>query len=304
MFIFSEHSFKLRNKIAVKIISPHPKSTVDFTYICIYHRIELFENILWPSLHPSLKANHEIIFINNTDSNVCITKILKTICFYARGKYLIIIHPDIELPKNWNYTLNTIKDKGYMTILGNAGVDIYCDPIGFSFQKYHFEKQDNIFGKFSKPKLAYALDEQLLILPISFINNKIIQFDVGLKGFGLYGSDLCIQAIWRGLYPIALSCEIIHHQFKSGSHFNWLNNIDGKNILLYLRKKWQFLKMPYFNTYSILFGKSFLGTKGLYQHYINILKNNNQKRIVLNALERQWITGRLVGLFETNELFS
>jgi hypothetical protein len=144
---------------------------------------------------------------------------------------LIFTHQDVYLPPNWCSDLaESIKrlDMGPTNwgVLGAWGVSTTRKGAGFMFC--------NAFGKtlghsFSEPKEVQTLDEVLLI----FRKSSGLRFDENLKGFHLYGSDLCLTANSMMLKNYAVSAFCLHNSTNYHAFPK-----DFWSSYKYLRKKW------------------------------------------------------------------
>lgn len=149
----------------------------------------------------------EYLYFDNKNSNVYdgysgINRAIRE----AQGEYLIFCHQDIIFHDDQRYQLEQclteleVLDSTW-AIAGNAGRDEhgYCavrisDPNGANVREGQF------------PYSVSSLDENFLV--INRKNN--IGCSVGLSGFHLYGTDLCLNAIDLGYKAYAIDFHLLH----------------------------------------------------------------------------------------------
>lgn len=136
----------------------------------------------------------------------------------ARGRYIIICHQDIQL-LNDNYwdLLNCISNVEKIDpkwgVLGNAG-GINLNSLAIRISDPHGSDTSRN-GPF--PVKVKSLDENFLV--VNSVSNLSVSKDI--RGFHLYGVDLCIMADILGY-----SCYVIDFHLKHNSGGNTLNNDD------------------------------------------------------------------------------
>lgn len=136
---------------------------------------------------------------NQFDAYQAISHFLKI----SRGKYIIIVHQDVRAIDNREKLLQCIdglnkKDSNW-ALCGNAGAKGYHQEVVYIKYPSHTEQSIDL------PQKVNSLDENFLLIKKS--SNMTISPD--LKGFHLYGTDLCIIANFLGYscYVIAFMAE-------------------------------------------------------------------------------------------------
>jgi hypothetical protein len=149
--------------------------------------------------------NCEYLVADNTKSNEfdayeAISIFLKI----AKGEFLIIVHQDVRLIDNYEKLSACLidlecKDNNW-AICGNAGAKGYHQSVLHISHNSHKETSKNL------PIKVNSLDENLLIIKSS--SNITISPD--LKGFHLYGTDLCIIAHFLGYTCYVIEFMLLH----------------------------------------------------------------------------------------------
>jgi hypothetical protein len=149
----------------------------------------------------------------------------------ATNEILVFAHTDVYLPKGWLTTLAshlkalTRVDPNW-GVLGICGISLAGEIVGHLYST----GSQVTFGKpFDKPVETVSLDEVLLVIRRS----SGVRFDENLRGFHLYGTDLCLEARRRGLKSYIISAFCIHNSngVRSLPFSFW-------RAYFYLRKKW------------------------------------------------------------------
>ena len=149
----------------------------------------------------------EYLYIDNCD--VCsfdayegINKFLRE----ANGKYIIICHQDVVLTDD-NYQdlsrrLEQLGEKdGKWGICGNAGA------AGPNHVVYHLTyPNEGLKSKGKFPLKVSSLDENFLILKSS----AYLSVSTDLRGFHLYGTELCLQAELHGYSAYVIEFNLTH----------------------------------------------------------------------------------------------
>lgn len=149
----------------------------------------------------------ERIPVDNTENRLSAAQALNRGISRARGEVLICCHQDIRFPPDWLERLESqlaeieAKDKRW-GVLGTFG----------KWQKrYYGHVVDHRPGRGRSrcgplPAVVQTLDENCLILR----RDSGLSFDEYMDGFHLYGVDLCLEAMARGLVNYALDCCVDH----------------------------------------------------------------------------------------------
>jgi glycosyltransferase involved in cell wall biosynthesis len=115
----------------------------------------------------------------------------------ANGEVLVFIHQDVYLPAGWFQQVEAAINRlaggnPNWGVLGIYGVTAAGEPRG---HLYCNANQCALGQPIQEPAEVATLDEVVLIIR----KNSSLQFDNGLKGFHLYGTDLCLSAQQQGL---------------------------------------------------------------------------------------------------------
>lgn len=131
----------------------------------------------------------------------------------AKNDLIIFSHQDVLLPKNWDLSLlesiNYLKENSLnWGVLGCYGVTsqglkkgfIYCNANG-----------GYIGEPFMAPQPVQTLDEINLIIRKS----SGLRFDEKLKGYHLYGTDICLAAKEEGLNAYVIPALCLHNSTQT-----------------------------------------------------------------------------------------
>lgn len=160
---------------------------------------------------------------NEFDAYQAISRFLKM----ASGEYIIIVHQDVRLIDNiekLELCLSELeaKDKNW-GVCGNAGFKSYKQG------DFHISHKDLVQIGEHLPCLVKSLDENLLIVKAS--TNITISPD--LKGYHLYGTDLCIIANFLGYNCYVIGFMVLH---LSGGNINALKKYAPEFVEQYGQK--------------------------------------------------------------------
>ena len=150
----------------------------------------------------------------------------------ARSDVLVLVHQDVYLPKGWidrvwsALELLEARDPQWAVAgvwggkqAGEFTGHLYCSGLM------------RILGQpLEAPAEVTSLDEVLLILRKS----SGVRFDNQLKGFHMYGTDICLEAKARGLKSYAISAFCIHNT-NGYRMLPW----DFWKSYFFLRRKWK-----------------------------------------------------------------
>jgi len=197
----------------------------SFSLICAVNDEEVLNTNLMAS--PDIKEMHDIVLQANARSAaIALNEGIRK----ARGDILIFAHQDVFLPEGWlntvNQAIHCLNRGSNWAVLGVLGISLHGRGCGYV---YSTGLKRYVGSRMPEPVPVQSLDEMVLILNAC----KGIEFDEGLPGFHLYGTDLCLTA--RALdYPCyALEAFCIH-------------NSNGQRTLppsfwtasVYMRRKW------------------------------------------------------------------
>jgi len=178
---------------------------------------------------PDLKAIPDVIlqrgFANAAEAyNSAIQK--------ASSDLLIFVHQDVYLPAGWvasvEATLSSLAQQDpTWGVLGVWGVKSSGATNGFLYCNATGRVLGDRSTAFAE---VQSLDEVLLIMRKS----SGLTFDQAIKGYHLYGTDLCLEAAHRGLKCYSIPAFCVHN--TNSYHFlPW----QFWKTYLYLRKKWR-----------------------------------------------------------------
>lgn len=137
---------------------------------------------------------------NEFDAYESISHFLKV----ARGEFIIVVHQDVRIKDDKNKLvkcLNELEEKdSTWAICGNAGGVSYHNTVIHISHISHTELTKNL------PLKVKTLDENFLLIKSE--SNITISSD--LKGFHLYGTDLCIIANFLGYSAYVIEFLVLH----------------------------------------------------------------------------------------------
>lgn len=149
----------------------------------------------------------EFIYADNSEKNSFDAyEALNYFLRQAKGKYVIICHQDVLINKdNINDLKNLLSEldvyDSNWAICSNAGAS------GPNHIVYHISYPDDLFmskGKF--PLKVSAVDENFILVK----NEALLKVSNDLKGFHLYGADLCLQAQINGYTTYVIPFNLLH----------------------------------------------------------------------------------------------
>lgn len=147
----------------------------------------------------------ELIAIDNTSNGLSAPAALNQGLKKAIGRIIIFCHQDVIFPQKWAGNLfeqiciveKTHKNWGVLGTFGvarngmfaghivSAGVHFHCLPL---------------------PAEVQSLDEHCLVIR----QDSGLSFDEDLGGFHLYGADICVQSLAKGLTNFAIDACVQH----------------------------------------------------------------------------------------------
>jgi hypothetical protein len=157
----------------------------------------------------------EYIIADNSEGNKL--DAYQAINFFIRvskAKYLIIVHQDVRCIDNRIILEKCLADLSAVdskwAVCGNAGA------IGYHQLVYHLNNAGKIMKNSNLPARVISLDENMLIINMAID----VTASSDLRGFHLYGTDLCIRADFLGY-----NCYVIPFMVKHLSTGN-LKDLD------------------------------------------------------------------------------
>ncbi len=146
----------------------------------------------------------------------------------AKGKYLIVVHQDVRCLDNRQQLTDCLQQltaiDSTWAVCGNAG----C--MGYHEDVMHINIDGKIVTSLNLPGRVTSLDENLLI-----INKSTgVTLSGDLKGFHLYGTDICIVAAVRGYHCYVIPFMVKHLSFGNlkdlKKHIHLFVNAYGKKL--------------------------------------------------------------------------
>ncbi|NJL12972.1 MAG: hypothetical protein HC913_08235 [Microscillaceae bacterium] len=149
----------------------------------------------------------EFLYIDNREKNQYEAFAgLNALLHKARGEYVVLCHQDIELLEDGIEKLDQrIAELNQMdaqwALLGNAGASrIQKMYLHISHRDRRFQSE----GPF--PARVHSLDENFIVLRKA----AHLGFSADLGGFHFYGTDLCLQADFRGYHAYVVDFNVWH----------------------------------------------------------------------------------------------
>jgi hypothetical protein len=150
----------------------------------------------------------------------------------AKSGVIVLIHQDVYLPAGWFQQVEAAINRlahadPHWGVLGVYGVTVAGE---FRGHLYCNANQCALGQPIQEPVEVGTLDEVVLIVR----KDSGLQFDSGLKGFHLYGADICLAARERGLKIYVVPGFCIHNANGYGMFPRafWRG-------YLYMRRKWK-----------------------------------------------------------------
>jgi hypothetical protein len=124
----------------------------------------------------------------------------------AKGEILVFVHQDVYLPEGWincvERAIEVLKDQDpNWAVLGVWGVRNDGGTAGYVYW------QEVGGSQFEGGIEVATLDELVLIVRRS----SALSFDESLRGFHMYGADICLEARRRGMKCYAIGAFCIHN---------------------------------------------------------------------------------------------
>ena len=137
---------------------------------------------------------------NEFDAYQAISRFLKM----AKGEYIVIVHQDVRLIDDRLHLEKCLidletKDNNW-GVCGNAGF------YGYEQASFHLSHTNLVQHGINLPQIVKSLDENFLIVNA----NTNITISPNLKGYHLYGTDLCIIANFLGYNCYVIEFMLLH----------------------------------------------------------------------------------------------
>ncbi|WP_192823236.1 hypothetical protein [Rufibacter sp. LB8] len=122
----------------------------------------------------------------------------------AQGRYLVVVHQDVRCLDHKAQLQKCLRELTSLdpawAICGNAGSNGYHTGVRYLTNNGEVRKKGNL------PAKVTSLDENLLIID----RNTTLTISADLKGYHLYGTDLCLIADFLG-YTSYVIPFMVHH---------------------------------------------------------------------------------------------
>lgn len=145
----------------------------------------------------------QLIPVDNTDNSMSAPQALNIGIERAVHEIIVCCHQDVRFPAGWVDALYRqmveVHDNNF-GVLGTFGVDMGGQYAGNVKDPHNNPKLGNL------PCLAQSLDEHCLIIRKS----SGLRFDEDLGGFHMYGADICIEAMFRGMKNYVIDAQLEH----------------------------------------------------------------------------------------------
>ena len=189
-----------------KCISPdYKKNDFEFSICTIVSNKEEYELMKQSFENCGFVDGCEYIIADNSESNVydayqAISLFLKQ----SSGKYLIVVHQDVRCIDKREVLIQCLNDVHTCTpgwaVCGNAGAKGYHQHVIYISYESQTEKYTEL------PTEVNSLDENFLVIK----RDTNITISPDLKGFHLYGTDLCIIANFLGYHCYVIPFMVQH----------------------------------------------------------------------------------------------
>lgn len=151
------------------------------------------------------KVETELIPIDNTSSNLSAAAALNWGLNKAKGDIVVFCHQDVIFPPYWLSKLleqiSVVEEKfENWGVLGTFGVAMNGKFVGNVVDPHNSAPSKKL------PIRVQSLDEHCLIIR----KDSGLRFDEELDGFHFYGTDLCLQALAKGMSNFAIDACVEH----------------------------------------------------------------------------------------------
>lgn len=151
-------------------------------------------------------ASAQLLTIDNETTNRvdCYTGIRKFLDL-AKGGWVIVIHQDVEVIDDYDHLISCLVQleavDPHWAVAGNVG---FADPETEYFRISDPYREDGNSGNLPAP--VSSLDENFLVVR----KNMKVTPSFDLQGFHFYGTDLCLQAYFRGCSSWVIDYHVRH----------------------------------------------------------------------------------------------
>lgn len=209
---------------------------IDISFITCISDVQKYNRCVVGSLfNTKSEKSYEIVPIINKGNIYSAAQALNLGMEKARGKLLVFAHQDVIFYNDWiNLLFSRVKEieqkKGKWGVLGTAGINEKDHTIGVVYNvKGRVDWQSTRKVRFGE---VQTLDEHCIILKAG----SGLRFDEKTcAGYHLYGADICLSAINKGLKVYGILAPLTH---ASGGGSLWSGRDVFMRDLRALAKKW------------------------------------------------------------------
>ena len=179
---------------------------LQFTIATIVNDLAQYEEMLASFAEGGFIDNCEFIGVDNRNGNQFDGYSgIRLLLAQARGRYVIVCHQDVRLINDNRATLEARlhdleKVDPFWALAGNAGGTE--DDLAIRISDPHGEDQ----RRGELPSRVSSLDENFILVKAE----AMIAPSADLRGFHLYGTDLCLQASMRGHTAYVIDFHLRH----------------------------------------------------------------------------------------------
>ena len=195
-----------------------------FSIVCVYNNDKILKNNLLKGLE-NQTVEFELIPVDNTRNRFkSAAEALNYGGVKAKGKYIMFVHQDVELPSN-SWLGNVEKMLEEVSDLGIAGVAGMSEKGGNYKERRKFGATSQGVSLFQKPEEVQTLDEAMLIIPNPVFRK--LKFDEAIfDGWHCYGADYCLCIRQLRLKAYIIPAFIRHRSLQRNM----------ENLLVYRKK--------------------------------------------------------------------
>lgn len=200
---------------------------------CVNNVPQYFKCVVGSLFKNNTIRNYEIVPVLNHNNEYSAAQALNIGLCKSKADIVVFCHQDVLFYENWIETLFKRieeverRDKNW-GILGTAGITTRDDTYGVVYSlKGKVQWQQT---KRSTIGEVQTVDEHCMIMRRS----SKLKFDEALAGFHLYGPDICLYSISKGMKNYGILNPLVHESSSSSlfsgqkEFMKWLNFINGK----------------------------------------------------------------------------
>lgn len=206
------------------------KDGVELSFVtCVSNKVEYEKNVV-RSLDSSIKKNFELVPVYNEENKYSAAQALNIGIEKAKANIIITCHQDVIFDAD--FTVRFIEKIGRYLNFGTLGVaGITYDEKTAGGVRFPTDYRFAIY-----PEAEVMINDELCL---ALRKNTGLRFDEKVfDGFHFYGSDLCLQALDKGLKNYAVNCGVIHLSVDGAGNIDELKR-SYFPTLVKLRDKWK-----------------------------------------------------------------